>query len=267
LEKRVHYIEYVLPAVDAYYDNAPVDGVTLSNTKRVPGFKESLITRYLRKEAASHFTLVVPESSANTAPVDMVRCMATDIIFPKEVVRAAHIYDVKFHATLQHDLGDDYSDINDSRNGILVVKAVEYALALKYVVIVPALPRQGFKFHLLNPDPQWRSRRLADDMPVDQFAYLKRTRYEYPTSFSQLTYGDLEGLMLKSDGPLPGTRPLQFMYMLACKKAIAKDWITREQAEELWTLSTGVLSGGGDYMTAAKERRVEEWLRAVDLPT
>ena len=128
-------MDSIQTALDPVVDNYHIMLRYLNEKKAVrePDFKKSLLRFY--------FNI--------TAKVFVIKCMITGVEFPTAVVIASHLFKFSWAEHCGQRL--DFKDINDPRNGLLMLKPFEHAFDAGHLCFQYDVADGGFKLKILYP--------------------------------------------------------------------------------------------------------------------
>jgi hypothetical protein len=161
-------------------------------------FKDSLVTYY-------------GCAGASDQPPDQLKCMLTGSFYPYNEVRASHIIKHSTGGNTMHLYGLP-SDINNVRNGLLLLDPIEQAFDRKDICFLYNTLSNQLVSKVLNPNL------LLQLMPRPKTSSQKAT-------FNQ-TYGSVDGLVLNLPKDVfPYRRALSMHAKFAYSRALHLHWI------------------------------------------
>jgi hypothetical protein len=214
-------------------------------------FKEKLITTYAC-------------GAPDVDGIQWARCMATDTVLPRALVRASHIWKHSTGGEYLTEFGLSRKDVHNPRNGLMLAEAVEDAFDHKGVAFWYDGVHDTFTLRILNPN--------LLQLPIANLAHLKQV----PTGLFVPNLGTFDGRVLRlPEGVRPFRRLLAWHFLVSVMNARREGWalpgdIIREHAsqqgatlEQLHTRSPSFTSWPSDElmsiydMAAARSVREE----------
>eukprot|EP01033_Poteriospumella_lacustris_P002927 gene2927-2137_t len=159
------------------------------------GFKNSLVSFYQR---------------AHPSDPNQLKCMVVDSFFPRQLVRASHIWKFETEGDGLTEFGLHPSDLSNPRNGFLLCEDIEKAFDVKRVCfLVDRLRSNDLYIKVLDP-----------------FLLDPTTSPVVCQGHTTLRFCDIDGLQLQCPpGCLPFRRILDFHAKCSFEKAINKGWL------------------------------------------
>ena len=159
-------------------------------------FKDSLIKYYLCQHETNEM---------------LVKCMVLNEFFPRQLVVASHIWKHCTQGEGLEEFGLKESDVNSSRNGILLCQEIEKAFdEKKLCFLIDRITSTNLQIKLLDPA-------LTSKLVID--------------GHSGKTFADIDGSHLKHPPDcMPYRRILDFHAKCSYRKAISRGWLLPDSA-------------------------------------
>lgn len=170
----------------------------------------------------------VPQDMTDARHPWVVSCMVTGVQLPFSSIIAGHIYPSSSHGQGLEKYGLPMSDVMHPRNGLLVVKNIEEALAVHRACFIWDIMKQELLFCVL--DPALKKMNVLGKDNIDALEKNEQLAYQIDSA-RRLTFQDLHNRpLLHAEGCFPFRRLLARDARKTYALAASKNWITNAEA-------------------------------------